>query len=60
MAAHKPTIRINPAQEAFDRHQAAVAAQRARRIAGNDAQSRTKLTGKLDVVPTRALFATSR
>ena len=60
MDADKSITSINPAQEAFDKTEAAYAAQRARRIAGNDAQSRTKPAGKLDVVPARARFATFR
>jgi hypothetical protein len=60
MDAHKLTICTNPAQEAFDRTEAAYAAQRARRIAANDAQSGTKFSDKLDSVPARTWFATSR
>ncbi len=60
MDAQKLIIRTNPAQDAYDRHQAAVAAQRARKAAESNARIRTKLGDTSDDAPARASFATSR
>ncbi len=60
MDADKPIIRINPAQDAFDKHEAAIAAQRARRTAENDALSSRKPGGDLADALVRARFATSQ
>jgi hypothetical protein len=54
MDADKPMIRINPAQEEFDRTQAAYASKRARKIAENDALNRIQLGDKLDDFPARS------
>ena len=60
MDADKPVIRINPAQEAFDRNEEAVGANRARRIAKDDALSKTKPGDKLDGAPAQAWSAVPR
>ena len=53
MNADKPNTRINPAQEQFDKTQAAVAAKRARRMA-EAALHETKPSPRPDAVPVRA------
>jgi hypothetical protein len=60
MDADKPTIRINPAQEAFDRNEAAYAAKMARKVAASDAPNGTQPRDKLDGAPAWSWFATSR
>ena len=53
MDADKPIPRINPAQDAFDKTQAQYAANRARKIAENDALNRIQPGHKLDPFPNR-------
>ena len=60
MDADKSVIRINPAQEAFDRNKEAVAANRARRMAKDNALSKTKAGVKLDGVPAGVWSAVPR
>ncbi len=60
MDAQKLIIRTNPAQDAFDRHQAAVAAQRARKIAKSEALNGTTPSDNLKDAPAQTWFATSR
>jgi hypothetical protein len=60
MDANKSTFRPNPAQEAFDRTQSAIAAQRARRTSQNDAQAKREPGHNFNGPPDRAWFATSR
>jgi hypothetical protein len=60
MDTDKSITRINPAQEAFDKTQKAVAAHWARRTAESNVQNRTKPGDKPDSVPTQARFATSQ
>ena len=53
MNAGTPNTRINPAQEQFDKTQAAVAAMRARRLA-EAALNETRPSPRPDAVPVRA------
>ena len=54
MGADKPMTRINPAQDEFDKTQAAIAAKRARKAAENDKLNRVQPGDKLDGFPARS------
>ena len=54
MDADTPMPRINPAQDEFDKTQAAIAAKRARKVAEDDALNRIQPGDKLDGFPARS------